>query len=170
MCNRKCGLQRSQIKTKSLRNPIKEGNKHWNNTRYMFQLYSTLEEYLQLKGAILAPIFTLEQIMNCLKKIILTEILFDRRNVKVVICDKDMEKAFNMKAFHVKEIVGLVMKQLVLAEITERFEKDGKSSEYSQRNVKSTLEITRELRQVFLTVPHFPTKRKVSRKRNWCIF
>src|SRR5450830_585230 len=155
MCNRKCGLQRSQIKTKSLRNPIKEGNKHWNNTRYMFQLYSTLEEYLQLKGAILAPIFTLEQIMNCLKKIILTEIMFDRRNVKVVICDKDMEKAFNMKAFHVKEIVGLVMKQLVLAEAIEKFD------EYPQKNVKSTLEITREMRQVFLTVPDFPTKRKV---------
>src|SRR5450830_1820381 len=92
MCNRKCGTKRSQSKNKSIRTPIKEGNKHWNHTKYMFQLYSTLEEYLQLKGAILATIFTLEQIMNCLKKVILTEILFDRRNVRVIICDKDMEK------------------------------------------------------------------------------
>jgi hypothetical protein len=44
------------------------------------------------------------QVVNILKKIIYDKNMLDSSNPVMVICSPDLEKALNMKAFHVHEI------------------------------------------------------------------
>ena len=50
------------------------------------------------------PQLLLEQILNCLKTIISHDKLFDELNPPIILCDRGMDEAFNMKAFHLSEI------------------------------------------------------------------
>ena len=50
------------------------------------------------------PHFLPEQILNCLKEIISRDKLYDEMNPPIVLCDRGMDAAFNMKAFHLCEI------------------------------------------------------------------
>ncbi len=42
--------------------------------------------------------------MKILGEIIGGELMFDRRNPPIILCDKDLEAALNMRALHVSEL------------------------------------------------------------------
>jgi hypothetical protein len=43
-------------------------------------------------------------VLTILKEIIRDEEMFDMRNPAIILCDKDLEAALNMRALHVTEI------------------------------------------------------------------
>eukprot|EP00096_Caligus_rogercresseyi_P009749 TRINITY_DN3361_c0_g1_i3.p1 TRINITY_DN3361_c0_g1~~TRINITY_DN3361_c0_g1_i3.p1 ORF type:complete len:590 (-),score=136.55 TRINITY_DN3361_c0_g1_i3:440-2209(-) len=56
-------------------------------------------------------LFKYNEIQSALSQIIEREKLYDVTNPAIIICSKDLEKAFNVKAFHVSEFRDILFKQ-----------------------------------------------------------
>jgi hypothetical protein len=85
-----------------------------NNLKYTFKLDAPLKNYIISKTNSIRENYTLLELLTILKNIIGQEGLFDPRNPAIILCDKDMEAAFDVPGMHVTEIRELVFRQLVL--------------------------------------------------------
>lgn len=92
---------------------IRNHNKKMLNNYYIFQPSAPLVNFLQQKIPKLSTIYTLQGLVNILKKIIKDELMYDQQNPSIIFCSPLLEKSFNMKAFHINELPELVIKQLV---------------------------------------------------------
>ena len=86
------------------RNPLK--------TLFKFNPMSKLKRFLITKTGVEKTYYSLTEILTNLKNIIREEGLFDHANPSIILCSKDLEKAHNMKAFHVTETRYLVLSQI----------------------------------------------------------
>jgi hypothetical protein len=91
-----------------------ELNRQALHSYYTFKPRSPLGCYLKKKcGESLKPRYTLTEILTMIKLILRDGGMFDFRNPAIILCDKEMEIALNMKAMHVTEIRELVNSQLI---------------------------------------------------------
>ena len=83
-------------------------------SRYRFKPDSRLREYLFNKTNIKRSYYMLIEIMENIKVIVRSEKLFDLKNPSIIMCDRDLEIALDMKDLHVTEIRNQILKQLTL--------------------------------------------------------
>ncbi len=72
-----------------------------------------LKKYILKKTPYNRESYTLAKILTILKVIICDAEMFDMRNPAIILCDKDLESALNMRALHVTEIRNIVYCQLM---------------------------------------------------------
>lgn len=88
---------------------------------FIFKPAAPLKNFLQQKLTKVYDVYTLGGLMIILKKIISDEMMCDQRNPYIILCSPLLEKALNMKAFHVCEMPELLLNQLVcLSEIQQK--------------------------------------------------
>jgi hypothetical protein len=135
------------------------------NAKYSFVSTSPLQDYLSKRKCNFSVIFTLAQILTCLKKIILKEKLYDENNLLMIICDADLEKALKIKACRVADIPWLVKKHLILKDGCARtvmLQNTVLRNQLGNEDLHSgNWIISRGLRAVFNTLPHFPKRKKL---------
>jgi hypothetical protein len=133
-------------------------------SKFSFTLGSPLEEYMETKRCNLPSVFTLLQILECLKTIIWKEDLFDERNMEIILCDKDLETALNVKALRWKDVPTIVKRHLVLIDgyISPILapQKTVKQVKKHDKKEKPSWMICDGMREVFATLPHFPKHKK----------
>jgi hypothetical protein len=133
-------------------------------SKYSFTLGSPLEEYMEKKRCKLPSVFTLFQILESLKNIIWKETLYDENNVGIVMCDKDLEKALNVKALHMQNIPAYVKRHLMLIDgyplPSQAPKKAVKQVKKHTKKEKPSWMICDGMREVFATLPHFPKHKK----------
>jgi E3 ubiquitin-protein ligase Mdm2 len=83
------------------------------NSFYTFKLGAPLKNYILKKKPPLRESYTLAEILTILKIIIRDGEMFDMRNPAIILCNKELEQALNMRAMHVTEIRELVYSQLM---------------------------------------------------------
>lgn len=81
---------------------------------YTFKQGAPLQSYLAKRKNFSRIQFTLGKLLTVLRIIICEEKLYDARNPAVIICSTELEKVLRIKAFHVKETIDIVKKQLIL--------------------------------------------------------
>lgn len=81
-------------------------------TRFCFKPNAPLKNYLVHKNKKIPEPFTLLNILLLLKEIIIEEKLFDPRNVSIILCNPELDKALNKKALHITELHWLVLFQM----------------------------------------------------------
>jgi hypothetical protein len=91
-----------------------ELNRQELHSYYTFNPRLPLGCYLKKKcGESLKPRYTLSEILTMIKLILRDGEMFDFRNPAMILCDKEMETVFDMKAMHVTEIRKLITSQLI---------------------------------------------------------
>lgn len=85
------------------------------NTIYQFNSRSKLKRFLVRKTGSEKAYYSLHEILTNLRQIIRKEKMFDQNNPSIIICSTDLERALDMKAFHVTEIRDLVLSQITKA-------------------------------------------------------
>jgi len=77
---------------------------------------SCLFHYLTSHNALVGGLTTLGAILPLLKTTIVTHKLFDPKNPSIILCSQQLENMFGMKALHVKQLRGALLKQLEAVE------------------------------------------------------
>jgi len=77
---------------------------------------SCLYHYLNSKHALVQGLTTLGAILPLLKATIVENKLFDPKNPSIILCSQQLENMFGMKALHVKQLRGALLKQLEAVE------------------------------------------------------
>jgi len=86
------------------------------NAHYVFKPVSQLKKYLEKRVLNFRENYTLSELLTILKYIIRDKEMFDLLNPAMILCDKDLELALNMKALHVTEIREQVYMQIIRVE------------------------------------------------------
>ena len=87
---------------------------HLSSSLYTFPRESILNKYFKKKWVNRKGIFTIENILLDIKKILKSETLFDERNCSIVMCNSELEEVFDMKALHVMQIQDVVLKHIII--------------------------------------------------------
>ena len=82
------------------------------NTLFRFKPNSMLKRFLTMITGQEKNIYALAEVLTILKNTLRRESMFDVNNPSVILCSRQLEEAFNMKAFHVTEVRDLVLMQL----------------------------------------------------------
>ena len=80
---------------------------------YSFRQNSELEKFLFAKTGFNLRRFTIKDVIDKLEKIILEEELWDETNQEIIFCSDEMERAIDLKAFHVSELEKKVLEQII---------------------------------------------------------
>lgn len=138
---------------------------------YKFIKNSPLQAYLQQKkaGEYIQDTFTLEMLLTVLKVIISEEILYDIKNVAIILCDSKLETALNINGLHVKDVKKCVLKQLICltppqSQITTKKRKVCEEVDFPKNVNNKKLKISNTeyytlsplFRDALLSVPFFP--------------
>jgi hypothetical protein len=133
-------------------------------SKFSFILGSPLEEYMEKKRCNLPSVFTLWQLLEHLKAIIWKESLYDENNIEIIMCNKDLEKALNVKALHMKHVLAYVKRHLMLIDgyhmPSNAPKKAVKQVKKHDKKEKPIWMICDGMRDVFATLPHFPKHKK----------
>ena len=73
--------------------------------------------YFSEKAETKKNIWTLVELLVDIKEIIKANLMYDRKNPTIILCDEKMEKVFKMKAIHICQIRSLVLQHLELVEV-----------------------------------------------------
>jgi hypothetical protein len=104
---------RASLEDPKQQTPAEINNRSILNSYYTFKLGSPLKKYILKKTSYNHESYTLAEILTILKVIIRDAEMFDMRNPAIILCDKDLENALNMRALHVTEIRNIVFCQLI---------------------------------------------------------
>ncbi len=92
--------------------------------RFIYNAKKTLKLYYQL-----------HEIINTLREIIRDNNLYDKTNTGVIVCDTELEKAFNTNGIHVTELKSKIMEQLIL--VTEPLQGQLRAAWQRQENARA---------------------------------
>ena len=82
------------------------------DTLFTFNHQSKLKEYLTAKTKVDKTFYKLGEVLTFLKNIIREEKQFDTSNPSIIVCDRELEMALDVKALHVTEVRDRVLSQM----------------------------------------------------------
>lgn len=111
--------------TITIKDDLKKPIKPTDNNNALSRVYrvaegSSLAHYLTEHRGIMAGLTTLGTILPLLKATIVAGKLFDPANPSIVLCSQQLENVFGMKALHVKQLRGALLKQLQVVDPREQ--------------------------------------------------
>lgn len=83
------------------------------DTVFGFKENAPLKGFMQETTQRTDEYFTLEEILENIKRVIATERLFDENNPSIIMCSKVLETVFDQKALHVRQVKSIVLNQLI---------------------------------------------------------
>ena len=104
----------------------------------------SLHQYIMRKGRVVKTLFRFEEILLIMKRTISEEGLYDVNNPVIVMCDDEMEKALNIKAFHDEELCGVLLKHLIRIdndEFLRRYYRDDFLKMLNQKAIENPIRI-----------------------------
>ena len=105
----------------------RQGGRSLLESVFKFKDASKLCKFIEKKGGISKPLFTLAEIITIIKETVMREGLYDERNPPLIMCSEELESAINMKALHSSEMLSIVLRQLQIItneEFLERYCQD----------------------------------------------
>jgi hypothetical protein len=97
-----------------------ELNKMILNLNYTFKVNAPLKNYIRLKTNSMRENYTLAELLTILKNVIADEELYDHRNHAIILCNSELEAAFDLPGMHVTELRECVYRQIV--ELPEEYQ------------------------------------------------
>ena len=79
---------------------------------YKFNAEATLQKYIESETKIYKMHYTLREILQFLKIMILKNDMYDDKNPSIILCNPKLEEALNMKALHVTELRNAILNQM----------------------------------------------------------
>ena len=89
---------------------------------YSFKPDAPLLNYVLRHGRLARTKYTLVEILNLLKHMMMRKKLYDVRNQELIVCDLELEAALRVKACLVEDIRKVVLKQLTILSAAEQAE------------------------------------------------
>ena len=136
------------------------------DTVFGFKENAPIKAFIQDVTQSTAEHYTLAEILENLKKVITEERLFDESNPSIVMCSEQLERVFNQKALHVRQVKSAVLSQLVQREIPPiQDNQDDFATPDETRKIASmetdspTYIISTPLRKVFETMEEYDQAR-----------
>ena len=120
---------------------------------FRFKSDSHLEKFIVMETGKKCFNFTLVELLLTLKKIIRKGRMYDERNPTVILASTDLEKALGVRACHVTEVRGLVLKQLIVLpqpmtnnkEMEEKYEEIKRSFDTLKENEEPATLVTNRI-------------------------
>ena len=97
-----------------------ELNKMILNLNYTFKVNAPLKNYIRLKTNSMRENYTLAELFTILKNVIAEEEIYDHRNHAIILCNSELEAAFDLPGMHVTELRECVYRQIV--ELPEEYQ------------------------------------------------